>query len=290
MRLRRLPAALVGFMLALAWPAAQADGPALWAVAGRSNTVFLFGSVHLLRAGDYRLEGALADAYEAAEALYLEVDLDALSPVEVAAATAARAMDPAGRTLFELLGPDAALARERARQAGIDLAPLGAFEPWFAGLTVVALALAEQGYSAGDGIEQLLSSRAAADGKDVLGLETLDEQLGLLDAMDPLAQRAWLLKSLADARRVRQSAEEIVSAWRSGDTARLARELADGFAESPDLYESLVAARNARWAAQVEALLDDDRNYLVVVGTLHLLGEDGLPRLLEARGARVDRR
>ncbi len=282
--------ACAALLLASSWPATGVAEPALWAVAGRSNTVYLFGSVHLLRAGDFQFEGALADAWNEAEVLYLEVDLDALSPLEVAATTAARAMDPEGRTLSELLGPDADLAHERARQAGIDLTPLGQFEPWFASLAVTVLALAGHGYSPDAGIERMLQARAAADGKQLYGLETLDEQLGLLDAMDPAAQRALLLKSLTDAERAGAVAARLVAAWRDGDTDFLAGELADEFTDAPQLYRSLIVERNERWAAHIEALLDEQRDYLVVVGALHLAGPDGLPRLLEVRGARVGRR
>lgn len=287
MRWPQLGATLAGLFLALACPPAQADGPVLWSVAGRVNTVYLFGSVHLLRPGDYEFGDALAEAYDDAEVVYLEVDLQESSPLDMAAVTLSRAVDPDGRTLFELLGPDADLALERAGHLDMDLAPLGQFEPWFAGLSVVALALAEQGYSADAGIERLVQSRAIADGKPTLGLETLDEQLALLDTLDPVAQREFLLKSLSDAARARETVQQLVAAWRAGDTDWLAREFDEEFSAAPALYDSLVASRNRRWAERIEALLDDERDYLVVVGALHLVGPDGLPRLLAAHGAEV---
>jgi len=55
-------------------------------------------------------------------------------------------------------------------------------------------------------------------------------------------------------------------------------------ARSPALYDELLGARNRRWLPQIEALLDDDRNYLVVVGTLHFVGRDGLLELLKRAG------
>jgi uncharacterized protein YbaP (TraB family) len=170
-------------------------------VAGRSNTVYLFGSVHLLRPGEFALQGTLEDAYDGAAAVYLEIDMDDLSGPEIAAATVARAIDPGGRSLDELMGEDAALARARAETAGIDLSSLSRLEPWFAGLAVVSLALARDGYSAEAGVEQVVQDRAAADGKEILGLETLDEQLAALDSMEIGIQREFLLKALDDAQR-----------------------------------------------------------------------------------------
>lgn len=286
----RLSTLLAGALLAAVTAVAQADAPALWVVSGRANTLYLFGSVHLLRPGDYAFGGSLADAYRDAEAIYMEVDPEELSPLAMAAATASRAVDPAGRSLFDLLGPDAALAREQAARVGMDLALVGQFEPWFAGLALVSLALAQQGYTADAGIERLVQARAVADGKPMLGFETLDEQLALLDAMDPVAQREFLLKALADIGRAQQAVLQLVSAWRRGDAEALARELDTEFSGAADLYDSLIVRRNLRWADRIHSLLDDDRDYLVVVGALHLVGPDGLPRLLAARGARVTRR
>jgi uncharacterized protein YbaP (TraB family) len=269
---------------------ARADGPALWEVAGRGNKVYLFGSVHLLRTGEFRLEGALERAYEDAEAVYLEVDMDDLSPTDLASATAALAIDPDGRSLDEMMGPCAAAAHERAAGAGIDLSIVAALEPWFAALTVVTLSLAKEGYTAGAGVERRVLERAAADGKPILGLETVEEQLSALDSMALPVQREFLLKSLEDAARPDDSLADFLAAWREGDEPALARELETEFDSSPELYRSLMVDRNRRWAVQIEDLLDDQQDYLVVVGALHLVGPDGLPAMLAAHGRRVTRR
>ena len=274
---------------ALVVPAAGAEGPPLWSVAGRTNTVYLFGSVHLLKPGEFVLQGALEEAYEDAEAVFLEVDMDDLSPPELAAATARRAIDPQGRSLDELMGGDAALARDRAREAGIDLSSFGELEPWFAGLTIVSLALARDGYTADAGVERVVQDRAAADEKEILGLETLDEQLAALDSMEIGVQREFLLKALDDAQRPADALENFLRSWREGDDEALVRELASEFAGAPELYRSLMLDRNRNWAERIAGLLDDPRDYLVVVGALHLVGPDGLPALLAARGLRVTR-
>ncbi len=270
--------------------ASRAEEPALWQIEGPRNRVYLFGSIHLLRPGEFRLEGALAHAYEDAEAVYLEVDLAALSPAAMAAAIAELAIDPQGRSLDELMGEDAEEAHALARKAGIELAPLNHVEPWFAGLTAMSLALAREGLTSSDGVEQRVIARAAADGKEVHGLETLGEQLGILDEMEARQQREFLLKSLDDARQVPEAIHTLLEAWRAGDEAKLARELETEFAGEAGLYRSLIVDRNRRWADQIVALLDDDRDYLVVVGTLHLVGDNGLPAVLLRRGLDVRRR
>ncbi len=52
----------------------------------------------------------------------------------------------------------------------------------------------------------------------------------------------------------------------------------------PAVYQSLVVARNRKWIARIEALLADDKNYLVIVGTAHLVGRDSVIDLLKRDG------
>ena len=75
-----------------------------------------------------------------------------------------------------------------------------------------------------------------------------------------------------------------MSAWRSGDAARLATLLSKEFREFPALYRPLVTDRNQHWLPQIEQFLQEDRNTLVVVGALHLVGRGGLLELLRQAG------
>ncbi len=281
---------LLGLAAALAFAAPAAAEPPLWLVEGQHGRAWLFGSMHALPPGEFAIRGALAEAWAEAGQLVLEIDFAALSPLEVATATAGLAIDPAGRDLFELLGPDAERVRAAAAAAGLELGLLAAFEPWFAGITVAALALERQGFLQQHGVEQLLLHAAAADGKPTAGLETLTGQLGMLDGLPERLQHALLLQSLEDAPRAGTELRELVAHWRAGDVDALAAKLDEEFAEEPELAERLVHARNRRWADQVEALLAGPVDSLVVVGALHLVGEEGLPALLARRGLRVTRR
>ncbi|HEU0224145.1 MAG TPA: TraB/GumN family protein [Steroidobacteraceae bacterium] len=281
--------ALALAVLGLAAAAAQAR-PALWEVEGRANRVFLFGSVHVLPQGGFAIEGPLADAFAEAETVCLEVDASQIPESEIAALTLARAIDPEGRTLFDLLGADADRVRAMAAAAGVELAPFAPFEPWFVGLTVALVALQQHGYDVEHGVEKIIEEAAGRDGKRRCGLETLDEQLGFLDGLEPGMQHEILLQTLAEAGDIETEMQAMLAAWQEGDTDALARQLEEDFRDYPDLDERLIYERNARWADQLEAMLDGDDDVLLVVGALHLVGPRGLPALLERRGLKVRRR
>ena len=280
---RALAAAAACLQLAL--PALAADHALpLWRIDGDANRVWLLGSVHYLRESDYPLPAEIDAAYRDAETLIMEIDLDDLDPS--AAAGLALALGTAGEAgLPALLGPDAYARAERlAHAASVPLDSLLRFEPWLAALNVEQLLLARAGYDPAHGVENWLVGRAAADGKEILGLETIERQFGLLDALPADAQRLLLLDTLADAPAFPETMSELVDAWRSGDLGRLERTLLEDMRQQPALYTALVAERNRSWLPRIVGLLDERDDYLVVVGALHLAGRDGLPELLTASG------
>lgn len=284
----RQAAALAAALFAFA-STARAE-PALWAVTGGNSTVYLFGSVHLLPEGGFAVRGALADALTDADRVCLEIDPGANDEASTAAITLSRAIDPEGRDLFELLGGDADRVRAKADDAGVQLEPLAMFEPWFAGLMVSVLALQSHGYGAQHGVEQVIESEAKRAGKAGCGLETLDGQLGMLDGLSAKLQKEILLQSIDEAADIDTKIEPMVEAWRAGDERALERSVGDEFDDYPELADTLIFDRNARWADQVAEMLEDDDDVLLVVGAMHLVGDRGLPALLEDRGYRVERR
>ncbi len=104
------------------------------------------------------------------------------------------------------------------------------------------------------------------------------------------AQAQYLLSSLGEARQLPQEVNDMVRAWRRGDTAWFAGELDREFGRDPALYQTLLIARNRKWLPKIEALLNDDRNYLVIVGTGHLVGRNGVVAMLKSDGIAVTQR
>ena len=170
-------------MLGLPAGASARDRHLLWAVQGEHNTVWLLGSVHVLRAGDATLPPAADEAFDDAEQVVMEIDLDGADadPIAMATAMQSQAMLPGGQTLRSVLGPDYAAMNAQARQAGLDLASLDAFQPWLVAMAVLDQELARRGYLPEHGVEQTLARRAARAGKPIEGLETASEQFAMLE-------------------------------------------------------------------------------------------------------------
>lgn len=279
------------FLLAAAPASGQtAAQPAIWQLDGPSADVLLLGSVHLLRDRDYPLPDNIMAALERSECVVFELDMDDLDPLGSQALFQSLGRMPEGVSLQDMLGPSAyARAAERSRELGIDLDLLGDFKPWFAALTIMNLQLMRLGFSPGLGLDQQLAALAREDGKEVLGLETLEFQLALFDELPDAIQIQLLMQTLDEAEELEAQMGILVNAWREGQTDVLARELGNSFADYPDLYRRLVTKRNHSWVNKIIAIGEGERQCLVVVGALHLVGDDSLIELLRRRGAQVHR-
>jgi uncharacterized protein YbaP (TraB family) len=284
----RLLTFLVAFFACAATSAAEPQH-VLWSLKGKTNTVYLLGSVHFLRPSE-QLPAVVDAAYAEAEQLLMEIDMDDLDPLHAQQVTLELGMLPNGETLESQLGASTyAKVSEQARTIGIEPMMLNRFRPWLAALTLVQLQLVKMGLDPSSGVEQRFVARAATDHKQIKGLETLREQLAMMAGLPLKQQREFLLYSVEDTERATREIDDLIAAWRAGNTDELAKLMTEGFEKYPDLYRPMTVDRNRKWIAPIEALLDDRDDYLVIVGALHLVGKDSVVELLEKRGHKITR-
>ncbi len=261
----------------------------MWQIEGNSNRIYLLGSIHVLREQDHPIPTAIDDAYEDAEILIMEVDIDDLDPIEMAGLVSELGVIGDGSSLQEVMGP--ALygeAADYASQLNIPIEMLGETEPWLAAITVEQMMLLRIGFNPQYGIEFHLSAKAGVDEKEILGLETAREQLEFLDGLSLPAQRSLLIQTLRESLNIEEDINLLISAWRHGDIGYLEETLLMEMQKYPELYKTLVVDRNLAWVEKIKNLRAEKNDYLVVVGALHLVGEDGVPALLSKLGIRAE--
>lgn len=269
---------------------AEPPTPLLWKAQGEAGTVYLLGSFHLLTAADYPLAPSVEAAYADAEALLFEVDPAVMNSSDTAATMQSMARFSDGRTLRDVLSDEteAKLASFLGSEAAV--AASDPFEPWYLGMNIAVMAMVNAGLDPSRGLDQHFMQRAASDGKPASGLETIEEQLGALDLAPMHEQEAMLSESLLPLEEMRREIDEMHAIWRAGDAAGMLRISEDKMAQkTPRMFELINRERNQRWLPKVEALLDSDDDHLVIVGALHLVGEDGLVEQLGKRGVAVER-
>ena len=286
--------ALAAALLALAVPAAaqhateDARRPPLFVLEDADSKVYLLGSIHALPADALPLPAAVEAAFEAADVVAFEIDLDAAQ--SEAPAMAQKGLD--GVTVADALSPvqlerfDAALER-----LGVPAPALHAFEPWLAALTVTAFDVQTRGMMAEGGVDRHLFDRAKALDREIVPFETVALQTDVFDGLRVEDQVAFLMATIdgLDAGDDTDAYQLLLDAWAEGDDDGLATMMTEGLDSSPALFDRLLTARNRAWVPQVEALLARDQDALVVVGAGHLVGEASVVTLLREAGYSVVR-
>ena len=280
----RLGLGLCGIILCIV---ARADGAlhSLWELHGKHNTVYLLGSIHVLRQTDYPLAAPVLEAYANAKSLLMEVNLEEINLEQVQSEMLGSAMLPEGKTLPDVLGNQRyARASALAREVGVDLSNFDQFAPWFAAEAISQLQLAQLGFQPEAGVEMYFLQRARTDGKSVAGLETVHDQISLFQNMSMDTQAEYLLSSLEQAKDLPAQVDSMVSAWKRGDSQWFVKQMQSELGRDPILYQAVLGSRNRKWLPKIEALLNDDKNYLVIVGTGHLVGSGSVIDLLKKDG------
>jgi uncharacterized protein YbaP (TraB family) len=278
-------------LLSLASGARCEDGHhTFWIAKGLHNRVYLLGSVHVLKPTDSDLPPEALHAYAAARALVMEIDLNSVNTAALLGSSNLEVL-PAGQTLETVLGPEVfGQFAAHVRTLGLDPGNFSSFQPWFAAVAMQQAELTQQGFAVDAGVDEQLAQRAAADHKPIIGLETVDQQLGIFAHLSMQQQRRFLLYMLEDADDTIHSADAVVSAWRTGDVQTLERLLSESSEQYPELFRMLTTDRNRHWLPTILGLLHEQNDYLVIVGALHLVGQDGLVYLLQQAGYQVVQR
>lgn len=280
---------------ASAAPAAAAEPhkPLLWKVSDSDNSLYLLGSIHLLKKTDYPLSSDIDRAFDDAEHVMFELDLPSLTTPESQAMFAKAMGFSDGRKLSDVLS---AQAREKLeamlKVGGGTMAQVEQLEPWAMSLTFTMGIFQALGFQADAGVDKHIEERARAAGKPITTLETLADQLAAMDGAPMAEQVAGLEEFVADPAATVKQAQSLHRAWLAGDVEAIDREMrAEMATKSPQSYKLMNVDRNNAWMGALEARLKDQTkdDTLTVVGALHLVGNDGVVEKLRAKGYRVER-
>jgi len=273
---------------ARAVPQAEGKGPALWVVRDADSTLYLFGTVHVLRPTTAWGSPRVDAAFDSADQIWFEIS----NPDDQAAVVPLiqqYGLSP-DRPLSSLLtAEEMTTLNNLAAGAGLPPGQIDVFRPWFAGLALSMAPLLKAGYDPQSGVELVLKARAGAAGKPIQGLETIDKQIGILAGMSEADQLAFLRTLLESYGEATVELDRMVGAWAAGDVATLeAVAVTEMQSETPALYEALLVRRNTDWANQTQTMLAGSGTAFIAVGAAHLAGDDSVQEILEDRGIRVE--
>ncbi|MEJ6327261.1 TraB/GumN family protein [Stenotrophomonas maltophilia] len=267
--------------------------PLLWKVTGPGDSrLYLLGSFHLLKPQDYPLSADVEQAFGASQRVLFELSPEDMQSPQLAS----RMVQAAVRTDGSELKRDLDAATWQKLQAfatanKLPLAQMQGMKPWFVGLSISVGQMQKMGLDPALGLDRHFMERAQATGRSTGGLEDIDTQIGMLDGMSVQEQRQMLSEALDQADKGDEQARMLHDAWRRGDERLLWTKMAAEMRQQyPQLYQRINTGRNDAWVPKLVPYLQAGQGgTLVVVGTLHLLGSDGVAEKLRAKGYKVER-
>ncbi|MEG0184483.1 MAG: TraB/GumN family protein [Stenotrophomonas sp.] len=296
------PVLMVGLLLGSGVVQARGDAPAakatppvplLWKVTGPGDSrVYLLGSFHLLRAQDYPLAADVDQAFAASKRVVFELSPQDMQSPQLTQKMLQAAVRTDGTELKRDLDPATwTKLQAYATANNLPLAQLQGMKPWFVGLTITLGQFTKMGLDPNLGLDRHFMQRAATAGKPTSGLEDIDTQVGVLSGMSAAEQQQMVAEALDQADKADAEGRKLHDAWRRGDDKLLWTSMAAQMrGEYPQLYKRINTERNDAWVPKLQQYLQAGQGgTLVVVGTLHLLGDDGVVDKLKAKGFKVER-
>lgn len=269
-------------------PQAEGAGPALWVVRDADSTLYLFGTVHVLRPTTAWGSARVDAAFDSADQIWFEIsnpdDQAAILPL-----VQQYGVSPERQLSHLISTGQLNLLDSAARSVGLTAVQMDVFRPWLAALTLSVAPLTAAGYDPQSGVELTLKARADAAGKPILGFETIDKQVRILAGMSEAEQLAFLASTLESYGEATVELDRMVAAWAAGDVAALEAVSVDEMqSETPALYDALLVRRNTDWANQIQTLLEGSGTVFIAVGAAHLAGDDSVQEILGDRGVTVE--
>ena len=260
----------------------------VWEVKFDSNTVYLGGTVHLLRPSDYPLPEEYEQAYQASSKIYLETDLSSMNELSVQTKMLEQLTYQNARSLKTVLNEEAYTAlSDYMVEIGMPLMMMENFKPGMVISTLQVMEFQRNGFTP-QGVDVYFNNRAIEDATTLGQLESIQEQIGFLASMGEGNESEFILLSIRDLEETTEIMNDMIAAWRTGNNDQLAAMFVTEMQnEAPDLYDTLLRQRNLNWFPQIEQMLSDSVTEFVLVGAAHLVGPDGLLRLLRRKGYQV---
>ncbi|MBN8849133.1 MULTISPECIES: TraB/GumN family protein [unclassified Sphingomonas] len=258
---------------ACAQPAATKDAdPALWVVKDKDTTIYLFGTIHVLKPGLSWFDEAVKKAFDNSGTLVLEmVEPDQATQQKV---VLSKAFAPDGPTLSEQLPAEKRAVMAKAlTDNGLSLSQYDRMRPWFAAITLSILPLEKIGYDPANGPEGILTRAAQAQKKQVIGLETFEGQMSIFDKLSQKGQIELLTSTIDELPKARENMDKMVDEWARGRPEELAKDMNASLKDTPEVAETLLLNRNRQWAGWIAERMKTPGTVFIAVGAGHLAGQ-----------------
>jgi uncharacterized protein YbaP (TraB family) len=268
---------------------AEAKGPAMWVIRDEDSTIYLFGTVHLLRPETKWRTPKFDAAFASADELWFEL-IDGDDAAKMQSLVMSLGMDQANPLSKRLTPEQFARVKAASDKLGFPVAGVDVMKPWMAGVTLSLLTMMKAGFDPNAGVDSVVKKSGEEAKKPLKAFETAEQQLRFFDSLPPEVQVEFLMSSIDELDESSSMLDSLVAHWAVGDTRALEDDLvADMKTKYPGLYKVLLVDRNAAWAKVLEERLAGSGVSFVSVGSAHLVGDDSVQKFLAKKGIKAKR-
>lgn len=275
--------------------AAETDGPgspAMWVLSDRDSTIYLFGSVHILRPSTKWFSGAIKDAFDGSDMLVMETNTDTpAGDAEAARLVRHYGRFPVGRTLLDYTEEEDEPALKRlAEELDMPFDEMVMFKPWLLTESLSGENVGTDRFKRSYGVEGVLTKHAVEASKSFGYLESPDDQISVISRGSVSEQLDELLTTFETREDRPELLDTMVAEWVDGDVDGLGLIVAQpGLWGSDAYHEAILANRNRNWIPKLKIILGIPGDTFVAVGAAHLAGPDSVVEMLRAEGYEVER-
>jgi len=281
---------LVSLVILVRDTLSQSPKSFLWKIQSKTSTVYVLGSLHLAKKEIYPLSQKIENAFDQSDFLVVEANVNDIKKIDIQKLMES-AFYPANDALEKHVSPETfEWVKKETEGLGIPLELLDKQKPWFLAMTLVSLESIKLGLDPNLGIDKYFLSKAEGK-KKILELESLDYQISLLSGFSEKDQELFLIYTLKDLNVMEQEVGRLIQAWVSGDAQAMESLLTRSVSEDKRLsaiLEKLIFERNRRMVAKIEDFLRTKETYFVIVGAGHLVGNQGILKLLGGKGYLIE--
>ncbi|MDT0593368.1 TraB/GumN family protein [Glaciecola petra] len=268
--------------------ASAAFAAPVYKVSKGDDTIYIGGTFHLLTPDDYPLPKAFDTAFAASDEVYFETDMAAMEKPEFMQQSMQVMMFQDGSTLEDALD---AKTYERLQahfaSRGIPGDMMMQMNPLGVMLTITIAEYQMRGFTA-EGVDKHFLTKATEANKSLGWFETPSEQLGFLSVLNSDEPNKLINYTLDELGKIDKMISDLHSSWRNGDMEKLVEVGLEGFRDYPEVSKVLLTQRNNAWMKKIKTMFGDGDTEYILVGALHLPGEDGLLTQLAGLGYKVE--
>lgn len=261
----------------------------LWKISKGDDHLFIGGTIHILSSNDYPLPEPFDRAYRESEQLVLETDLQKLQSPEMQLEMLQLLSYQDDSTLKDHIKPETYKQLESfLAKSGIPVFTVQKFKPGMLSMILTVMELKKLGISS-EGVDQFYNNKALKDKKELGKLESIQDQLHFLANLGKDNPDDFILYTLRDIKELASLFKYLKAAWRDGNMKKMAELAIEPMKKDyPTAYQTILVQRNQAWLPQIEALLKTDEIEMILVGALHLAGEEGVLSQLKNRGYNIE--